>query len=84
MKIQFLKQHGRFQPGWVIGTTEKEGAELVEQGIARQVADHTRSLKYTLAQELSYECVQETPDDDALIPKDAITPSVRFPRRPKD
>lgn len=81
MKIQFLKQHDRFKPGWVIGTDEKAGLDLIAQGVARQVPEHTRALKYALGAELSFECVQEGANPDDPQPKDAIKP--RFPGRKK-
>jgi hypothetical protein len=73
MKIQFIKDHGNFKAGWVIGTSEPSGQRLIDLGVATQVADHIRLLKYKVNQPLAEECIipdEETPP----APKEAKKP----------
>lgn len=78
MKIQFDEQYGRFNPGWVIDCPDRDAQNLIDLGVAHQVPDNTRALKYNPAAQLSFECVTEN-NPDELVSKDASNPE--FPKR---
>lgn len=71
MKIRFKQAYGKFQPGWVIGTDDAGGQALIDIGVAEQVPEHTRLLKYAVDQALSFECVSPNAKPDAVYSKDA-------------
>jgi hypothetical protein len=74
MKIRFTKikvtPHRTFHPGWVVGVSDDMGAAFIAEGVAIQVPNDTRALKYPPAAPISAECVP-TPEALDSAPKGA-------------
>jgi len=73
-KIRFIKDHGNFKSGWVIGTKDSDANALIAQGIAVSVSDDTRTLQYQAEAPVQNECIAPIYEEKESAPKGAIFP----------
>lgn len=82
MVVRFVKDYEDFKKGWVIGTTERSANKLIALGVAVQVADHIRPLKYADGQAVMEECVMPVNEDIEAASKGAVMSPLSIRQKP--
>lgn len=72
--IRFLKNHGKYKIGHVIGTKDSDADQLVFHGVAEYQPEGIKPLKYAAGKAPQVECVSMPIEEMEASPKGAKWP----------